>query len=142
MTERLEVVLDEASGPVSPRFQYALRVEIADDGTSASVRSADAGPKKRQEARDLAPGDTALLRAALAASAEWRSSPDLAGSERRAGSSVNTLTVRLGDAEARVTYRLHHAKDLAWLGAIVGAVKKLAWAAGGEAPAPVTPASR
>ncbi len=141
MTERLEVVLDEASGPVSPRFQYALRVEISDDGALASVRAADAGPKKREEARELSRGATAELRAALAASDEWRTSPDLAGPERRAGSSVNTLSIRLGDAEARVTYRLHHAKDLAWLGAIVGAVKRLAWA-GGDAPAPITPASR
>ncbi len=121
----LRVELEEPSGPVSPRFQYDLRVVIDEGEAGATVSAEDRGPRKFTASRALEAGETDALREALAADASWRSSPSVEKEGKRVGVGEATLAIHLGDASARVTYRTASLRDAPWLAAIVREVKAL-----------------
>jgi len=129
MSDRFSrVALDESSGPVSPRFQYSLHVEIsAGNGGGATLAFDHKTPKGRT-------GGTFPITAerygALCDELSSRvgESVDLVGDMRhRKGISFNVLEVVLGAATTRVDYLLTHLEDGAHanLVAAVDAIKKL-----------------
>jgi hypothetical protein len=127
-----EITLDESSGPVSPRFQYTLRVRIwSDGGVVRAERSERSGvPKTTTESSGELAKDAAL--------ALWRlldendavaRGADLVGDRRgNTGVSINTLAIRVGDRRTQVDYLLTALKDPAHaaLAAVVAAVKRVA----------------
>lgn len=121
----LRVELEEPSGPVSPRFQYDLRVVVDEREASATVSAEDRGPRKFSASRALRAGETDGLRAALAADDAWRASPTVAQEGKRVGVAEATLAITLGDASARVVYRTASLRDAPWLAEIVRAIKAL-----------------
>jgi hypothetical protein len=133
-TVAFEIALDESSGPVSPRFQYTLRVRIcSDDGVVRAEKSERSGvPKTTTESRGELTKDAALaLWRVLDENDALARGADLVGDKRsNAGVSFNTLVVRVGDKRAQIDYLLTALKDPAHaaLAAIVAAVKRTATA--------------
>ncbi len=124
MSDEIRIELDESSGPVSPKFQYNLHVEISADGSAKIRHKTQKGVVEVTHALDAA------KLSALGAELDKRvpKAVDLIGEMRkRVGISFNYLSITRGAATARVDYLLSHAEDGAHadLTAAIEAVKAI-----------------
>lgn len=107
MSDEIRIELDESSGPVSPKFQYSLHVEISADG--AKIRH-----KTQKGVVELTHVLDPARLAALCDELDRRvpKGADLIGAMRtRIGISFNVLSIARGAATARVDYLLSQAED-------------------------------
>ncbi len=97
-----KLTLDEASGPVSPKFQYSFVIAFADDGDAVSLTIHS--KKGALGTHDVKASVSREAFAALLAAVERTS--DLVDDARanRVGVRVNTLVVTRGDVESVVRY--------------------------------------
>ncbi len=135
-----ELVLDEASGPVSPKFQYTLKIRIHADGDVIRVtRSERAGvPKTTTETEGvLSDAQAAELFRVLDAHGGLAKDRDLVGDKRgNVGVSFNELALTRDGTTARLSYTLAALKDAAHTAeaAIVQAIKDAASRAAPASP--------
>jgi hypothetical protein len=123
MSDDVRIELDESSGPVSPKFQYSLQVEIA-DGSIKIRRKTQKGLVELTHALDA----TKLSALVVELQKRVPTSVDLIGEMRkRVGISFNHLSIASGGTTARVDYLLSHAEDGAHaeLTAAIDAIKAL-----------------
>ena len=132
----LSVLLEEASGPVSPRYQYTLRVALepkADGAAALSVEATGAhglGDEDASYQGTMSAADVATLVGELDAMAAFDASRDFLGPEgrNRVGVSFNALTLARGDRKARIDYFLSSLKrdDAEPQRRVVARIKELA----------------
>ena len=107
MSDDVRIELEESSGPVSPKFQYSLHVEIS--GLVAKIRR-----KTQKGLLEVTHTIDAGELAALCAELDKRvpKSADLIGEMRkRVGISFNFLSIAKGASTTRVDYLLSQAED-------------------------------
>ena len=115
------IALDESSGPVSPRYQYALRVRITAEGGRVTVAWNDG---KTDRARDL-PADAADALWSALGDYEALGGDAAAEKRDRVGVSFNALEVTALGRTVRFDYLLTQLKDPAFAAqkAAISAIK-------------------
>ena len=119
---KLDIELDESSGPRGPRFSYKVDVKIAKGRLAVS----ETGARKRDFERPLSKAEEARISSLLDDYTEWKTAGDLTGGEpRRTGVSYNHLVIRDAGGEHRISYLVTHKADHPWLDALVTALRSL-----------------
>ena len=127
--ETFSIVLEESSGPVSPRFQYTLRVRIHADAGGAVVVDAEesrSGNKTSITGATLAADAVSELWTALDANAVHTSGGDAVAEKKdRVGISFNWYELETSGASVRFDYLLSTLREPAYArqAAVVQAVK-------------------
>jgi hypothetical protein len=130
LADLTSIRIDESSGPVSPRFHYAVQATITRnaDGTGSAAFLHRTKERTVEATRDVSTARLAALTSFLDQHLPEGPDRDLVGARRdRKGASYNHLVLRRGGTDMRVDYMLSDLDDPAHadVGAAVEAVKAL-----------------